>query len=201
MLVPYVRRKFPNRPSISAWEIPGKYRDRRDVYQLFLPKTNTPTNMQLTLSASATQGNNAGGGRGIEPPVRFPVHRFSSSQEDSDPFRKFSTLLDFSTSYQPNVLIRFRVICSVLIMELLQFYYSNASPAPGWKRSVCPRVSCLDSSGSFNYATMTCDHTENHPYIPYSQRHPAVTSIAFLSGSVAACGLIGILLSRRQRQQ
>jgi len=31
--------------------------------------------------------------------------------------------------------------------------------------------SCLDSGGSFDYSTMTCDHKNNHPYIPFGQRH------------------------------
>src|SRR5205814_2312075 len=48
----------------------------------------------------------------------------------------------------------------------------------GYGREFVTVDSCLDSSGSFDYSTMTCDHTANHPYSPYAGRHPAVTSIA-----------------------
>jgi predicted small lipoprotein YifL len=71
----------------------------------------------------------------------------------------------------------------------------------GYGREFLAVDSCLDSSGSFDYATMTCDHTDSHPYSPYTQRHPTVTSIAVLAGSVAACGLAGFFLSRRQSER
>jgi len=73
--------------------------------------------------------------------------------------------------------------------------------ALGYGRELLAVDSCLDSSGSFDYASMVCDHAENHPYIGYTQRHPAATSVAFLAGSVGACGLVGVLFSRRQGQQ
>ena len=64
-------------------------------------------------------------GEGFEPPVRFPVQWFSSSQADSEPFGKFSTLFAFSMGYKASVLIGSDYECSVLSMELLQFYYSR----------------------------------------------------------------------------
>ncbi len=67
----------------------------------------------------------------------------------------------------------------------------------GYGREFWAVDSCLDSSGSFDYVTMTCDHTENHPYSPYSQRHPVVPAVALLAGSVTVLGLVGFRLSRR----
>lgn len=37
---------------------------------------------------------------------------------------------------------------------------------------------CLDDGGSFDYTIQSCDTTENHPYIPYSGRHPQDLQIA-----------------------
>jgi hypothetical protein len=71
----------------------------------------------------------------------------------------------------------------------------------GYGREFLAVDSCLDSSGSFDYAIMTCDHTENHPYISYGQRHPTVPSIAALAGVVAVCSLVGVFFSRPQNQQ
>src|SRR5215467_4470406 len=51
--------------------------------------------------------------------------RILSTRAGSDPFGKFSTLFYFSTSYKTSVLMRSDPICSVLSMELLQFYYSR----------------------------------------------------------------------------
>jgi hypothetical protein len=44
-------------------------------------------------------------GEGFEPPVRFPVQWFSSSQAGSEAFGKFSTLFAFATGYKAHVLI------------------------------------------------------------------------------------------------
>jgi len=63
-------------------------------------------------------------GEGFEPPVPFRVHRFSSTQKGSDPFGKFSTLLNFSTACKSPRLNRYGPICTVVTVELLQFYYS-----------------------------------------------------------------------------
>ena len=51
--------------------------------------------------------------------------RILSTQAGSDPFGKFSTLFPFSTGYKASELIRYDPKCSVLSMELLQFYYSG----------------------------------------------------------------------------
>ncbi len=65
--------------------------------------------------------------RDSNPPVRFPVQRFSSSPVASEPFRKFSTLLESSTAYQNADSLRHNPFCRVSNMELLQFYYSVSS--------------------------------------------------------------------------
>src|SRR6267143_1169202 len=66
----------------------------------------------------------------------------------------------------------------------------------GYGREFLAVDSCLDSSGSFDYAAMACDHMQNHPYIPYSHRHPAIPRIAVFAGTVAVFGLVGFCLSR-----
>jgi hypothetical protein len=44
---------------------------------------------------------------------------------------------------------------------------------------------------------MTCDHTENHPFIPYGQRHPMVPAIGILAGSLTVCGFVGLRFRRQ----
>jgi hypothetical protein len=56
--------------------------------------------------------------------------RILSSLAGSDPLGKFSTLFDFSTGYKATVLIGSDPKCSVLSMELPQFYYSTTTAAP-----------------------------------------------------------------------
>jgi hypothetical protein len=51
--------------------------------------------------------------------------RILSSTVGSEPFGKFSTLLDSSTAYKNPDLSRHDPLCRVLSMELLQFYYSR----------------------------------------------------------------------------
>ena len=67
----------------------------------------------------------------------------------------------------------------------------------GYGREFVAVDSCLDNSGSFDYVTMTCDHAEDHPIIPYSQRHPMVPAIGILAGSLIVCGLVGLRFSRQ----
>ena len=55
------------------------------------------------------------------PPVPFQVCRFSSTPVGSDPFGKFSTLLDFSMAYKANDLTRSDLICPVLTIEHYSF--------------------------------------------------------------------------------
>jgi hypothetical protein len=62
-------------------------------------------------------------GGGIEPP-RAEARRILSSPVGSEPFGKFSTLLDSSTAYKNFDSFRHDPFCRVLIMELLQYYYS-----------------------------------------------------------------------------
>src|SRR5690242_3169981 len=56
--------------------------------------------------------------------------RILSSQAGSEPFGKFSTLSDFSTGSNLIMLIGSNSKCSVLSMELLQFYYSPQEMIP-----------------------------------------------------------------------
>ena len=53
---------------------------------------------------------------------------------------------------------------------------------------------CLDGGGSFDYTSGTCDHQENHPYIPFAARHPSAAPTA-LAGTVFA--LLGLSLRKR----
>jgi hypothetical protein len=54
----------------------------------------------------------------------YPVQRFSNTQEGSEPFAKFSTLLFFSAGYKSIDLIRSAWKRFVLIVEPLQFHDS-----------------------------------------------------------------------------
>ena len=48
---------------------------------------------------------------------------------------------------------------------------------------------CLSGKhGSFDYAKMSCDIEENHPYVPYQVRHPHDKRIAIVS----LVGLVGL---------
>lgn len=44
---------------------------------------------------------------------------------------------------------------------------------------------CIDSGGSFNYTTMTCDLSVLHQYIPFVARHRAFTILVFISACLA----------------
>jgi hypothetical protein len=61
---------------------------------------------------------------------------------------------------------------------------------------------CLDSGGSFNYATMDCDHATNHPYISFERRHPGMISQLRVRAAVctpaAALGLALLIWPRRR---
>jgi hypothetical protein len=104
---------------------------------------------------------------GFEPPIPVKVCRFSSSQAGSDPFGKFSTLFDFSTGYNRDVLIRSAPKCSVLSMELLQFYYSSFTtvgmPWGEWEVQACDNA-CYDNVNQrgwlvpFYEFVLFCDH-------------------------------------------
>ena len=55
--------------------------------------------------------------------------------------------------------------------------------------------SCLDSGGSFNYGTMECDHTTNHPYVSFERRHPGMMrSLRMRALFLAPLGLLGLAL-------
>ncbi len=51
---------------------------------------------------------------------------------------------------------------------------------------------CLDSGGSFNYSSGTCDHAQNHPYAPSNLYWP-------LALFLGVCG--GVLVVRGSRRR
>jgi len=60
---------------------------------------------------------------------------------------------------------------------------------------------CLSAKhGSFDYSTMSCDTNENHPYVPYSVRHPHDGLIAWVSPSVLVL-LFSVDWYARQRKR
>jgi hypothetical protein len=58
--------------------------------------------------------------------------------------------------------------------------------------------SCLDSGGSFDYSRRECDHQSNHPFVRYSERHPAAELIA-ASGALVAIGGLTLMIWQRKR--
>jgi len=60
----------------------------------------------------------------------------------------------------------------------------------GYAREFLAVDSCLDSSGSFDYTTMACDHVQNHSYVPYRRRHPAAFPLAFVAAIVAVSAIV-----------
>jgi hypothetical protein len=57
---------------------------------------------------------------------------------------------------------------------------------------------CLDGGGSYDYSRGECDHGSNHPYLPFSSRHPLlVGSFSALSFAGLAMVTIGAVLRRR----
>jgi hypothetical protein len=45
--------------------------------------------------------------------------------------------------------------------------------------------SALDSGASFNYAKGAADHGQNHPYIPFSERHRSLLLVSGVSFAAA----------------
>lgn len=57
---------------------------------------------------------------------------------------------------------------------------------------------CLSGQhGSFDYSTMSCDLEENHPYVPYSMRHPRDKRIAQTAFLCFAGLLSGYFFTKR----
>jgi hypothetical protein len=70
-----------------------------------------------------------------------------------------------------------------------------APPAKTYTSEWLAVDSCLDSGGSFNYGTMECDHTTNHPYVPFERRHPGMMrSLRIKALFMAPVGLLGLAL-------
>ena len=57
---------------------------------------------------------------------------------------------------------------------------------------------CLDRGGSYNYVDGACDHLTNHPYSPYTQRHPLAVPVALLGLGLTVAGIV---VGRRSKQQ
>jgi len=50
---------------------------------------------------------------------------------------------------------------------------------------------CLDIGGSYDYSRGVCDSSRNHPYVPFSSRHPHLARTAVPLGTA---GLILIII-------
>jgi drug/metabolite transporter (DMT)-like permease len=60
--------------------------------------------------------------------------------------------------------------------------------------------SCLDHGGSYDYATGSCDHAKNYPYVPWSARShgdtPMLQGLAFVLGGALVFVLGGTRIGR-----
>jgi hypothetical protein len=57
---------------------------------------------------------------------------------------------------------------------------------------------CLSAKhGSFDYSTMSCDLETNHPYVPYSMRHPQDERIALIAFLCGIAFLSGYFFTKR----
>ena len=60
--------------------------------------------------------------------------------------------------------------------------------------------SALDAGASYDYTTDKADHSQNHPYIPYSQRHGpliAVSACSFFAALFFSAYLVSHHLTKR----
>lgn len=57
---------------------------------------------------------------------------------------------------------------------------------------------CLSAGGSFNYAEAVCDHSNNHPVIPFSVRHPTLVNGGMLLSVVGLFFCLAGLYTRRR---
>lgn len=57
---------------------------------------------------------------------------------------------------------------------------------------------CLDGGGSYNYIDAACDHSANHQYSSYTQRHPLAPPVALLGLGLMVAG---ILIARRPKRK
>ena len=83
-----------------------------------------------------------------------------------------------------NSLLGLAVICAVMSIREGIRYVSEWSAVD----------SCLDSGGSFDYVNMKCDHTSNHPFVPFKQRHPVAGWIGFVTGLIAVLAALTFYL-------
>jgi hypothetical protein len=80
----------------------------------------------------------------------------------------------------------------IALLSIMVSLYLGAQYAKDWMVV----DSCLDGGGSFDFENMVCDHSSNHPYVSYQQRHPGSLRL-LLSGTLLAFSsfLIGKRLS------
>jgi hypothetical protein len=57
---------------------------------------------------------------------------------------------------------------------------------------------CLDSGGSFDYGRMVCDHSQNHPYVPFVQRRKAFVRSMGSIGAVSILAVAAFVLRGRK---
>jgi len=87
-------------------------------------------------------------------------------------------------------------MCWAYLVVLLLATATLLGSGLGYAREFLAVDSCLDSSGSFNYSTMTCDHVQNHPYVPYRRRHPATVPLAVVGAIAAVSAIAGCAATR-----
>ncbi|GGO77269.1 hypothetical protein GCM10011348_06400 [Marinobacterium nitratireducens] len=56
---------------------------------------------------------------------------------------------------------------------------------------------CLDGGGSWNYDAGACDSTGNHPFVPFSARHPLLVNGGMLLSVVGLLFCLAGLYRRR----
>jgi hypothetical protein len=68
-------------------------------------------------------------------------------------------------------------------------------PAVVYLRELLAVDTCLDRGGSFDYSAGRCDFNQNHPFVPFHERH------GILLGGSGTALLIGAATAARSRRQ
>ena len=58
---------------------------------------------------------------------------------------------------------------------------------------------CLDSGGSYDYARGVCHHQANHPYVPYTQRHPHTLGTFSAAAGMFVIAVVASRVASRRR--
>ena len=69
------------------------------------------------------------------------------------------------------------------------------SPGVNYGREFFSVDSCLDAGGSYDYTQYRCDHTSNHPFVSYTNRHRLALPLAIAGAAIGGVG--AIMLVRR----